>query len=185
MYFKKIAYFSFFIFLYFLFSCNKEEDRFKTQINNQDVEVQLEQVSDSLYKLKLWINDSLNSTWPLKYPVYRFDHGDITGNGTAIAVGVIKSTRFDPKPDKRLFLFKITDNYYIRPLWLGSRVGQPLEDFRIMNRQKPALIRTIEKEKNGTFLVAEYKWRGFGLEFIHYIQRESTIEEAQKLLQNK
>lgn len=185
MYFKKIVYLSFFIFLYLLFSCNKEENRFRAQINNRDVEVQLEQFSDSLFKLKLLVNDSLNSTWPLKYPVYKFDYGDITGNGTAIAVGVIKPTRFDPKPDKRLFLFKITDDYYIRPLWMGARVGQPLEDFRIINNHKPALIRTIEREQDGTYLVAEYKWRGFGLEFMHYIQREISMKEAQKLLQNK
>lgn len=186
MLFKKIVFPLLFILLCFISSCNKEEDRFRTQINGEEIEIQLEQISDSLFRLKLKINDSLNSTWPLKYPVYKFDYGDVTGNGIdAIAIGVIKPTRFDQKLDKRLFLFKITDDYYIRPLWLGSRVGQPLEDFRIIREHNPALIRTIERELGGTYLVAEYKWRGFGLEFTHYLQRELSIKEAQKLLQNK
>jgi hypothetical protein len=166
-------------------SCNEDRNSFRLQSEDKDLKIVLEKKADTLSILKLYVNDSLNSSWPLKYPVYQFDHGDIAGSGTVIAVGVIKSTRFDPKTDKRLFLFKITEDYYIRPLWLGSRVGQPLEDFKIMNTHTPALIRTIEKEQNGTFLVAEYKWHGFGLEFIHYIRREIPLKEAERLLQNE
>ncbi|NDV95639.1 nuclear receptor-binding factor 2 [Dysgonomonas sp. 521] len=145
--------------------------------------INLHTYSDTLSAIELRIDDSLHSSWPLRYPVYQFDHGNITGDKTVIAVGVIKPTRFDPKPDKRLFLFKITDDNYIRPLWLGSRVAQPLEDFKVINSLEPALIRTIEREQDGTFLVAKYKWRGFGLEFIDYIRRGISLEEAQKLLQ--
>lgn len=60
-----------------------------------------------------------------------------------IIVGVIKPTRFDPKPDKRLFIYRIADEAYIRPLWLGSRVAQPLEDFRIIREETPTRIRTL------------------------------------------
>jgi len=174
----------FLIILLCFLSCNKDENTFSLKSGDKDLKVVLEKSSDTLSYLRLYVNDSLNSTWPLKYPVFQFDHGDVTGNETAIAVGVIKPTRFDPKTDKRLFLFKITDDFYIRPLWLGSRVGQPLEDFKIINTHTPALIRTIEKEKDGTFLVSEYKWHGFGLEFIDYIRRQIPLKEAQEVLQH-
>ena len=70
-----------------------------------------------------------------------------------IIVGVIKPTRFDPKPDKRLFIYRIADEAYIRPLWLGSRVAQPLEDFRVIREHTPVLIRTMERERSGKYLI--------------------------------
>ena len=119
------------------------------------------------------------------YPVYQFDYGDITGNGVPeIIVGVIKPTRFDPKPDKRLFIYRIADEAYIRPLWLGSRVAQPLEDFRIIREETPTRIRTLEREHSGNFLVAEYIWRGFGLDFKRYLKREVKKQEAIHILKH-
>ena len=121
----------------------------------------------------------------MPYPVYQFDYGDITGNGVPeIIVGVIKPTRFDPKPDKRLFIYRIADEAYIRPLWLGSRVAQPLEDFRIIREETPTRIRTLEREHSGNFLVAEYIWRGFGLDFKRYLKREVKKQEAIHILKH-
>lgn len=170
-----------------MMSCQNKSGCLTYKDNDTQIKVTLERQTDSLFLLNLWVNDSLNSTWPLEYPVFRFDYGDVTGNSVPdIAVGVIKPTRYDPKPDKRLFLFKITEDYYIRPLWLGSRVSQPLEDFRVSenNNKQPAYIKTIEKESDGTFLIAEYKWRGFGLEHIRYIERNITWQQAQNSLKN-
>ena len=101
-----------------------------------------------------------------------------------IIVGVIKPTRFDPKPDKRLFIYRIADEAYIRPLWLGSRVAQPLEDFRIIREETPTRIRTLERERSGNFLVAEYIWRGFGLDFKRYLKREVKKQEAIHILKH-
>jgi hypothetical protein len=163
------------------FSCRQNQESFAFEIENEKIEVRLVQYSDSLYSLQLYAADSLRSEWALKYPIYRFDYGDVNGDGIPeVAVGPVKTTRFDPKPDKRLFLFKITEDLYIRPLWLGSRVGQPLEDFRL--RGNPAIVRTIEREQNGTYLVAEYRYKGFGLEFEKYIKKEIGLKEAQRLL---
>ena len=140
-----------------------------------------------------WINartmcpggDSLVSTWPLPYPVYHFECADIDGDGIIdIAVGVEKATRFDTLVRKRLFLFKLVDGY-IRPLWLGSRLPQPLVGFTLDRETVPALVRTIEQEQDGSFLVAEYRWKGFGLGFIRYIGRELTGEKAGMLLHMK
>lgn len=91
---------------------------------------------------------------------------------------------FDPKPDKRLFIYRIADEAYIRPLWLGSRVAQPLEDFRIIREETPTRIRTLERERSGNFLVAEYIWRGFGLDFKRYLKREVKKQEAIHILKH-
>jgi hypothetical protein len=168
----------------FIFSsCGNNSTTYEARINDRSIKVRLEQKTDSSSVLTLTVDNQIKSSWALEYPVYRFDFGDVTGDGVPeIAVGVIKPTRFDPRPAKRLFLFKITENYYIRPLWLGSRTGQPLVDFRIIQKENENLIRTIERERNGNYLLAEYRWRGFGPEFIQYIEREISPDTSQKIL---
>jgi len=178
------------IFIFFLLllfaSCNKQNNAYQAEINGEKVKITLEQKSDTTFALNLTIAGSLKSSWAINYPVYRFDFGDITGDGIPeIAVGVIKPTRFDPKLAKRLFLFRITEDFYIRPLWLGSRVGQPLVDFKIVGSEEGNRIRTIEREQSGKYLLAEYRWRGFGLEFKRYVEREITENNAQHNLKSK
>ncbi len=174
------------VFAIICLACKKEQNIVKLKIKDCELEVFLKHSTDSLYELQMTVNNNIHNTWPLEYPVYRFDYGDVTGDGIPeIAVGVIKNTRFDPHIDKRLFLFRITDDYYIRPLWLGSRVSQPLKDFRIVREKEPAIIRTVEKEKSGNYLVAEYRWKGFGLIFNQFIEREISLQRAQKLLKDK
>jgi hypothetical protein len=168
---------------FLLVGCHEEKNRFVWEADGKRTEVELEKKNDSLYILHLHTDRPTHTTWELPYPVYRFDCGDVTGDGVPeIAVGVIKPTRFDPKPRKRLFLYRIADDTYIRPLWLGSRVAQPLEDFRISPAKHPVRIRTMERERDGRFLVAEYRWRGFGLDFKRYIRRELPANEARRLL---
>ncbi|MDO4770647.1 nuclear receptor-binding factor 2 [Porphyromonas sp.] len=149
--------------------------------------VYLERVTDTLYTLNLTCHaDDKHTIWRLPYPVYRFDHGDLWGDETPeIVVGVIKATRFDSIVRKRLFIYRIADGTYIRPLWLGSRVSQPLEDFAVDRSCHPAHIRTIEKERSGAYLVAEYKWRGFGLRFVRYLAREQALKDADDLLHKR
>ena len=182
---KHIKTSGFFFLLLLFVSCGEKNKPIETEINGEKVKITLEQKSDTTFALNLTIGNSLISSWALNYPVYRFDFGDITDDGIPeIAVGVIKSTRFDPKLAKRLFLFRITEDFYIRPLWLGSRVGQPLVDFRIVSCKEGNLIRTIEREQSGKYLLAEYRWRGFGLEFKRYVEREISLDNAQKQLKN-
>ena len=167
-----------------LCSCH-DYNRFEWKAAQKHMEVSLNKESDSLYVIQLDTDRPSHSTWKLPYPVYQFDYGDITGNGVPeIIVGVIKPTRFDPKPDKRLFIYRIADEAYIRPLWLGSRVAQPLEDFRIIREETPTRIRTLERERSGNFLVAEYIWRGFGLDFKRYLKREVKKQEAIHILKH-
>lgn len=122
------------------------------------------------------------NSWPFGYEVFKLDTGDVNRDGsTDILVGVIKKTRFDSICRKRLFIFKLVDGY-IRPLWLGSRVSQPLEDFRFCNGKTNSVIKTIELERDNLFLVAEYRWQGFGLAFIRYLAREIPYKQATHIL---
>jgi len=150
--------------------------------------VSLERVSNklNLIRVKTLINDSVTHTsvYRLPYPVYRFDVGDVTGDGVPdIAVGVIKTTTYHPVMAKRPFLFKINENGDIRKLWMGSRVSQPLEDFALTKNETPSRILTVERERSGKFLVAVYRWHGFGLKHEEYIEREVPLKKAYKLLE--
>ena len=160
-------------------SCGRNEV-VENEKDNQNGFV-LEKESDSLHWL-CYKQDSLSDCWELPYPVYQFQVGDVNEDGVEDAlVGVEKTTRFDSVMGRRLFIFK---NYkgLVRPLWLGSRLSQPLEDFKLVHSDSKPYIRSIELEKNGNYLVAEYKWRKFGLEFVRYIQRDISFIEAQKQL---
>jgi hypothetical protein len=116
----------------------------------------LRKVNDSLY----YLND-----WRLPYPVYQFQTGDVDGDGSEDAmVGVIKSTRFYPEKARRLFIFKQV-NKKARALWLGSKLGGILEDFRFVDGK----IRALESTTDSLFVVSDYKWDKFGMVFDHFI----------------
>lgn len=131
---------------------------------------------DSLYHLVL-ATDSTCDRWTLPYPVYRMETGDVDGNGSTDAlVGVVKSTRFHPEKGRRLFIFK---NYrgLVRPLWLGSKLGGRLIDFRFANRR----VRSLEAASDSIFAVAEYEWDGFGLSFCRYLAKHTDETTARKV----
>ncbi len=144
---------------------------------------ELRKEHDSLY----WLND-----WRLPYPVYQFQTGDVDGDGSEDAmVGVIKGTRFYPEKARRLFIFKQIDGHKptgeackkARPLWLGSKLGGILEDFRFIpanttdtanasdsaNNDRRGIIRALESTTDSLYVVSDYVWSGFGMKFDHYI----------------
>ena len=122
---------------------------------------------DSLY----WLNE-----WRLPYPVYQFQTGDVDGDGQIDAmVGVVKATRYYQEPGRRLFIFKQV-NGKVRPLWLGSKLGGILEDFRFVDGH----IRSLETTDDGQYVVADYKWGGFGMSFDRFIITATDKETATK-----
>lgn len=128
---------------------------------------ELKKEHDSLY----WLND-----WRLPYPVYQFQTGDVNGDSSKDAmVGVLKATRFYPEKGRRLFIFKQV-NGKVRPLWMGSKLGGILEDFRYVDGK----IRALESTTDSLFVVSDYKWSSFGMKFDHYIIRGVDKETAIK-----
>ena len=127
----------------------------------------LKKEHDSLY----WLND-----WRLPYPVYQFQTGDVDGDGREDAmVGVIKATRFYPEKARRLFIFKEV-NGKARPMWLGSKLGGILEDFRFVDGR----IRALESTADSLYVVSDYRWAGFGMTFDHHITEPTNKETAIK-----
>ena len=124
----------------------------------------LRQINDTCSVLVL-TTDSMSDEWMLPHPVYQFRVGDVDGDGVEEAlVGVVKSTRFYPEQGNRLFVFKNRDGR-VRPLWMGSRLGEELVDF-------------IEKCRNGKYNLDEWEWSRFGPRFSKYILTNATLEEV-------
>ena len=138
---------------------------------------ELRKENDSLY----WLND-----WRLPYPVYRYETGDVDGDGQPEAlVGVVKTTRFFNELGHRLFIFKMV-NGKARPMWMGSKLGGILVDFRIITTPpstgaqpfSPASVRSLELTADGQYVVAEYKWDDFGMVFQHFLVKNVDRETA-------
>ena len=136
----------------------------------------LEKKTDSLYILVL-ITDSTRDEWRLPYPVYRLCTGDVNGDGSTDAmVGVVKRTRFYKDIARRLFIFKNKQGY-IRPLWMGSKLGGKLQDFRFIDGK----VRSLETTADGKYVVAEYVWLSFGLSFERFLCKRVTRNKAIKI----
>ena len=90
-------------------------------------------------------------------------------------VGVIKSTRFYPEKARRLFIFKQV-NGKARALWMGSKLGGILEDFRFVDGK----IRALESTTDSLFVVSDYKWDKFGMAFDQFIIKGVDQETAIK-----
>ncbi|MBQ3771022.1 MAG: nuclear receptor-binding factor 2 [Bacteroidaceae bacterium] len=132
-------------------------------------------VTDSTSRLEHTRNDSIVSSWTLNYPVYRFTCGDVTGDSIPeIIVGPVKATRYRREKDKRLFIFHLYKGTHIRPLWLGSRVGCPLIDFKVETDTMPNMIHTWERKNNGDTIEVLYRQYGFGLKFVRYITNKEN-----------
>lgn len=131
----------------------------------------LMQMMDTLNIIRHVKNDSVVSEWVLRYPVYRFVCGNLTGDGMPeIMVGVIKKTHYQKDVGRRLFIFKLHRGDFIRPLWLGSRVGQPLKDFCLEHDSVKSYIHTWEYTFDGKDIEVAYEYKGFGLKFMNYIK---------------
>ncbi len=110
------------------------------------------------------------SVWPLYHPVYHYDYGDLNCDGRdEIVVGVTKKTRYWREEARRLFVFKLYEGELIRPLWLGSRLGCPIETFRVERDSSPARIVSTEKCSDSVVHVM-YRIKGFGPKFESYVK---------------
>ena len=136
-------------------------------------EFRMEKGNDTLSILYLK-TDAGEQKCKIPYPVYQFQTGDVDGNGVVDAmIGVVKRTRFFPEIGKRIFIYK---NYHgkIRTLWMGSKLGGILDDFQFTDGK----LRALEKTTDGRYVVAEYKWAHFGMDFQRFIATNVNREEA-------
>ena len=80
-----------------------------------------------------------------------------------VGVGVYKTSRFDPVPRQRLFVFDWTQGDALTPKWLGSRLAYPFSEFTFQpgERGRTRLI-TTEAGGRGLARSVTYTWNGFG-----------------------
>ena len=84
-----------------------------------------------------------------------------------IALGVYKEANFHPVMAKRPFLYH-WDKGDIVPMWRGSRLSRPFEDYIFLDideDEKDEII-AIERLSDGKALINAYSWAGFGFESI-------------------
>lgn len=118
------------------------------------------------------------------YEIFQVNIADANNDGkTDICIGIIKPTPFDPVLKKRLFIFQI-DRDYIRPLWLSSRLVNPLEEFSTLSRNNTCFIQTIERQNKEQYCIHEYTWGSFGMVYSKQIAGALTYTEAKKILTN-
>jgi len=175
------------VFLFFLSSCSNDNGYTKT-IKIRDAffngKVTVERI-EKLNKYRISIFDSKTGNIDriyTPYEVFEMETGDVNRDGkTDICIGIIKPTPFDPVLKKRLFIFQI-DRDYIRPLWLSSRLVNPLVEFKVLNNNKDCRIRTVEKRKKGLFCIREYRWESFGMSYLKVINDSLSVTEAHLIL---
>ena len=57
-------------------------------------------------------------------------------------------------------------------MWLGSKLGGILEDFRFVEPAEGdsvGRIRALESTTDSLYVVSDYKWSGFGMKFERFI----------------
>jgi hypothetical protein len=94
--------------------------------------------------------------------------GDVTGDGVdEVALCVYKTTKFYPELEKRPFFFDLVEGNLI-PVWLGSRLSRPFDDYILYDIDDDAIdeIISIERLESGQRVIAVYNWRGFGFEML-------------------
>lgn len=94
--------------------------------------------------------------------------GDVNGDGVnEIAICVYKTAKFHPVMAKRPFFFNLVDGNLI-PVWLGSRLSRPFDDYVLYDIDADAVdeIISVEQLENGKRVIAVYNWKGFGFEML-------------------
>ena len=171
------------IILFYFSSCTNNID-YKKTIKINDVFFKGEVTVEKIKKLNKYRISIFNSKTGLcdriytPYDVFEMETGDVNGDGkTDICVGIIKPTPFDPVLKKRLFIFQI-DRDYIRPLWLSSRLVNPLVEFKVCYHKERCTIHAIERQSKDMYCIHEYRWKSFGMSFIKELNNSLSYSDA-------
>ena len=171
------------IILFQFISCTNDRSYMKTiKINDSFFkgEVTVEKIKKlNKYRISIFnSNTGLSDRIYTPYDVFEMETGDVNGDGkTDICIGIIKPTPFDPVLKKRLFIFQI-DRDYIRPLWLSSRLANPLVEFKVCYHKKRCTVKAIEKRTENLYCIHEYRWETFGMSFIKELNDSLSFSDA-------
>ena len=105
--------------------------------------------------------------------------GDVDGDGKLdISIVMYKKVKFHNALAKRPFFYNFKSGKLV-PLWLGSRLSRPFDDFKLadIDNDKVSEIISIEELEDKNRVLAVYKWNGFGFDL--FVQ---SHEEFKKLM---
>jgi len=94
--------------------------------------------------------------------------GDVNGDGVnEVAICAYKTAKFHPVMAKRPFFFNLVEGNLI-PIWLGSRLSRPFDDYILYDIDTDTVdeIISIERLESGKRVIAVYNWKGFGFEML-------------------
>lgn len=101
---------------------------------------------------------------------WKVDFCNVDGGEMELALGVYKKTPFDPKFDRRCFLYNIDfKNRKLKPKLRISRLYNPIVDFNLCDIDGDSYdeIISIEKNIDGNFLFGVYDWTNFAFQRNH------------------
>lgn len=97
---------------------------------------------------------------------WRLQTADVDGDGIQdISITMYKKTKFHPVMANRPFLYSWKEGR-IAPLWRGSRLSRPFDDyvFSDLNRDGRDELIANEQLESGERVLQAYHWKGFGFE---------------------
>ena len=101
---------------------------------------------------------------------WKVDLCNVDGGEMELALGVYKKTPFDPKFDRRCFLYNIDfKNRKLKPKLRISRLYNPIVDFNLCDIDGDSYdeIISIEKNIDGNYLFGVYDWTNFAFQRNH------------------
>lgn len=158
-----------FLLLIFLTACSKDIVLDRIEINDVSAEIisQDHKFGRDL-KIKAKGNEFIIDVEELK--AWKVDFCNVDGGEMELALGVYKKTPFDPKFDRRCFLYNIDfKNRKLKPKLRISRLYNPIVDFNLCDIDGDSYdeIISIEKNIDGNFLFGVYDWTNFAFQRNH------------------
>ncbi|MFR2892520.1 MAG: hypothetical protein ACLTB6_07465 [Peptoniphilus grossensis] len=155
--------------LIFLTACSKDIVLDRIEINDVSAEIisQDHKFGRDL-KIKAKGNEFIIDVEELK--AWKVDFCNVDGGEMELALGVYKKTPFDPKFDRRCFLYNIDfKNRKLKPKLRISRLYNPIVDFNLCDIDGDSYdeIISIEKNIDGNYLFGVYDWTNFAFQRNH------------------
>ena len=179
-----------FLLLIFLTACSK--DIVLDRIENNDVSAEIISQDHKFgrdLKIKAKGKEFIIDVEELK--AWKVDFCNVDGGEMELALGVYKKTPFDPKFDRRCFLYNIDfKDRKLKPKLRISRLYNPIVDFNLCDIDGDSYdeIISIEKNIDGNYLFGVYDWTNFAFQRNHgsmilkeepkFLDKEKKVEIA-------
>ncbi|WP_025740576.1 CapA family protein [Aquimarina pacifica] len=116
--------------------------------------------------IKLETPDNASNTVRLHGDLSEMQFSDINNDGVIdLLLGISKKVNFDPVYRKRINIYSY-QNKSLKPLWLGTKFIDDVQNFDTYSNQDFNYLSTIEIDKKGKRYYRTYEWDDFGFGLI-------------------